>query len=177
MDERDYHQRSDSTWVNTRFYVRENFDNMKLKNPPLDNEPKLVYRDRMLVLLGKSWRRLSYDEQLVYHGRKALDDAQRLLTSDPLEVFLNSAEVQAKSIYGSKPWGTADAEFPIAEDMFEAVASRFASTSQFMNSSVEKWKDATSSIVYGDGSVPLGLPLHEACPMGKLIRHTPYLSP
>ena len=83
---------------------------------------------------------------------------------DPLEEFIEDPDGAASRQARSKPWGLADADFPLAEELLREEMARFESSgSSFARVNANAWRDMSDNYVHGPGVVAPGLAMSTPC--------------
>ena len=126
--------------------------------PPRAREAKILRR------LSQEWRSASEAEKKdsVAAARDATKARHRL--RDPLEEFIEDTDGAPDWDALSKPWGLADADFPLAEELLREEMDRFVADGQsFTRVNADAWRDMCDNYVHGPGVVAPGLTWNAPC--------------
>ena len=126
--------------------------------------PKRSREALVLRRLAQEWASASPAEKDDYFAAAREKTAAEHCRPDPLEEFIEDVDGAASRDASSKPWGLADADFPLAEEMLREEMRRFESEgASFTRVNANAWRDMCDNYVHGPGVVAPGIQMSTPC--------------
>ena len=127
------------------------------------DEPAVVYKNRLLSLVGKDWARLSTRKKLAYGQRSHASAKRRRMRRDDIDTFVRGAST-AFPLVLSTAWGLGDQAHPLGEAALQREMQRSAqSTESFVLSRSNAWKEHCGCAVKGRGDIPNKVSVETPC--------------